>query len=126
MTRPRMNAAMSSRGWPSMFWTAFERSMNPMALLDASRIVVALNDSMIEMLGHGREHAIGRRGDVFIAPKDWKHVDTDWNEVLRTGRGTHVRDFVAADGGLVRVHAAARSTVVEGRQVVLVVAVQAD
>jgi DNA-binding NarL/FixJ family response regulator len=81
---------------------------------------------MSETFGYSPDYAIGRRGDVFIAPKDWKHVDTDWNEILRTGRGTHVRDFLAADGGLVRVHAAARSTVVEGRQLVLFVAVRAD
>lgn len=121
-----MNAATSTTGWPALFWTAFERSMNPMALLDANRVVVALNDSMSEVLGYTSENVIGRRGDVFIAPKDWKHVDTDWNEVLRSGRGTHVRDLLAADGGLVRVHAAARSTVVDGRQLVLFVAVRAD
>jgi PAS domain S-box-containing protein len=119
-----MRPLASTSGWPILFWTAFERSMNPMALLDANRIVVAVNDAMSKMLGYAPEQTIGRRGDVFIAPKDWKHVDTDWNEVLRTGRGTHVRDFVTADGGLVRVHAAARSTVVDGRHVVLFVAVR--
>jgi PAS domain S-box-containing protein len=113
-------------GWPALFWTAFERSKNPMALLNANRVIIALNEAMTEMLGYGRDDVVGRRGDVFIAPNDWKHVATDWNEVLRAGRGMHVRDFVAADGGLVRVQGAARSTTLERRAVVLFVVVRAD
>jgi PAS domain S-box-containing protein len=60
----------SPMGWASLFWAAFERSRNPMALLDSERVVLAINPALADMSGYSPEQVIGRRGDVFLAPEE--------------------------------------------------------
>jgi len=108
-------------GWGSLFWAAFMRSKNPMALLDRERVLVALNQALTEAYGFDEHDALGRRGDIFLTPGDWKRADADWRDVLARRRNLHVREIVRADGKHVRVQAATHPTEVGGRLLVLFV-----
>jgi PAS domain S-box-containing protein len=113
----------SPMGWASLFWAAFERSRNPMALLDSERVVLAINPALADMSGYSPEQVIGRRGDVFLAPEEWKRVDADWKFVMRSGSAVQMREVVRADGQHVRVQGVAQREEVTGRQLVLFVVI---
>jgi hypothetical protein len=58
-----MTARVSANGWETLFWSAFDRSANPMALLQSDRVLVAVNHSFVEDLGYQPEETIGTRSD---------------------------------------------------------------
>jgi PAS domain S-box-containing protein len=96
-----------------------------MAVLDADRVLLAVNASMTDTLGYAADQMIGRRADVFLSPDDWSRADAEWSHVLRGDRTIHVREVVRADGRRVRVQGAAIRDVVSGRLLVLFVAIDA-
>ena len=111
----------SAGGWASFFWSAFERSSNPMVLLDAERFLLAVNPAMTRTFGYTADELVGRRADVFLSPDDWTRADADWRHVIRGSRFMNVREVVRADGRHVRVQGAAITEVVTGRRMVLFV-----
>ena len=108
-------------GWASLFWRAFDRSANPMALLRSDRVLVAINPALVDDLGYPPDQVIGRRSDLFVAPH-WKaRLDRDWALLLRTGGLTAKRELIRADGRRVDVQFAAHSEQITGRQLILYV-----
>jgi len=108
-------------GWGSLFWHAFDRSANPMALLRSDRVLVAVNPALVEDLGYPASDVIGRRSDLFVAPHWKSRLERDWARLLRTGRLTAKRELIRADGRRVDVQFAAHSEQITGRQLILYV-----
>jgi PAS domain S-box-containing protein len=117
----RVSATQDATGWASLFRTAFERSANPMALLRPNRVFVAVNQAFVDTFGYTPEQVVDRRADFLVEPRMLGQVETDWETLRRTGQITGNREFVAADGGHVRVHFAAQRADVIGEELVLYV-----
>jgi PAS domain S-box-containing protein len=108
-------------GWASFFWTAFERSANPMALLQADRVLVAVNDAFVTTFRYRRDALVDRRADMLVVPEEWRRLEMEWSALLRNGRTMGERELVRADGRHVGVQYAAQREVVTGRQLILYV-----
>ena len=111
----------SDGGWAALFWHAFDRSANPMALLRADRVLVAVNPALVKDLGYPQNEVVGRRSDLFVAPEWAARLDRDWARLLHAGRLTAERGLVCADGRHVTVQFAAHSVLIGDRQLILYV-----
>jgi PAS domain S-box-containing protein len=116
-----MSERSSPDGWASLFWSAFDRSTNPMALLRSDRVLVAINDAFVEHFGYRPDQAVGRRSDLFVAPQWRRRLKTDWAWLQRTGRLAGEREIVRADGRHVRVQFAAHSEQITDQRLILYV-----
>ncbi len=116
-----MTARATSAGWGSLFWNAFDHSANPMALLHADRVLIAINQALVNDLGYQPQEAIGQRSDLFVAPQWRRRLQRDWARLQRTGQLTGERDLVRADGRHVHVQFAAHSERITDRLLVLYV-----
>lgn len=97
-----------------------------MALLDADRVIVAINDAYAKTFGYSPDNALGKYAESFIPSATWNQLAADWNRLLRNGAATGTREIVRADKRLVKVQDAARHEVVTGRNLVLYVVLEAE
>jgi PAS domain S-box-containing protein len=111
----------SADGWASLFWSAFDRSANPMALLQSDRVLVEINNAFVEDFGYQRSEAVGHRADLLLSTRRKGQFDLDWARLERKSRLSGERELVRADGRRVRVQFAAHSEEVTGRQLILYV-----
>jgi PAS domain S-box-containing protein len=108
------------KGWPGLFFTAFQRSDNAMALVDDSRRQVDVNRAFVRLLGYRRDALIGRRIYEFVRGGPLLS-EQEWNDaVARDSTGKVV--LRRADGSLVSAQYAAHPETVTGRLLVLFVA----
>ena len=124
-SKPRLAGVIIEResavGWAALFWHAFDRSANPMALLRPDRVLVAVNPALVKELGYPPNEVVGRRSDLFVAPEWAARLERDWARLLRAGSLTAERGLVCADGRHVTVQFAAHTVLIDGRQLVLYV-----
>jgi PAS domain S-box-containing protein len=97
-----------------------------MALLDADRVIVAINDAYAKTFGYSRDNAVGKYAESFIPSATWNQLAADWNRLLRNGAATGTREIVRADKRLVKVQDAARHEVVTGRNLILYVVLETE
>src|SRR5947207_6399240 len=116
-----MSPTDSQAGWEDFFWTAFERSRLPMALLDEERRYVEANPAHLELYGYRPEDLVGRQVDEFLPEHELPTVEDEWRDFLRTGDYTGERTYTSADGSVVRIQYAASAAVVTGRRLALYV-----
>lgn len=114
----------SASGWSALFWTAFERSANPMALLGSDRVNVKINDAFAAALGYRSDQLVGRPADLFVPPKARKQMEADWAVVLRDGHTSGQIMIGHADGRCVEAQFAAHREVITGEQLVLFVVLE--
>jgi PAS domain S-box-containing protein len=108
-------------GWPALFWTAFKRSRNGMALLDEDRRYVEVNPAFVELLGTRRPRLVGHRaaervvGGPLMTPGEWRVAlgRREFSGVARLERD---------DGAAVAVQFAGHPEILTGRRYVLAVA----
>ena len=110
-------------GLEPLFWLIFERSTNPIALLDQERRFVDLNDSAVALLGVGREELIGRSIAENITVSQRAAAEEAWREFLKTGDYTGTRALLTADGSHIDVEFAARLGFVDGRHLAVYVTI---
>lgn len=121
-----MSQTDSHAGWEGFFWTAFERSSLPMALLDEQRRYVEINPAHAQVFGYRREELVGRRVDDFLPENELPTVEDEWREFLETGDYSGERTYRSSDGTVVRIQYAASSAVVTGRQLALYVSLNVE
>jgi len=109
-------------GWERLFWLVFDRTSNPVALLDESRLIVELNPAAAELLGGSREELIGTSIRDKLGPSERERADAEWHDFLRTGEYSGTRDLVRADGSEVKVDFAARMADIGGQRKAIFVA----
>ena len=107
-------------GWAGLFWEAFKRSRNAMALLDDRRHHVEVNGAYIQLGGYRRDELIRLPVYDFIADGPVMSA-LEWRATLEQPQFTGVVDVVRADGTRVTVEFAGHPEVLTGRQLVLVV-----
>ncbi|MFL5884398.1 MAG: LuxR C-terminal-related transcriptional regulator [Thermoleophilaceae bacterium] len=116
-----MTAPDSARGWEGLFWTVFERSRNPMALVDEERRYVQVNPAHTEMFGRPSDEVVGTRLEDHAPPGDREQFLSDYEEFQRGGEFSGERSYVRPDGSVVRIRYAACSETVIGRELALLV-----
>lgn len=112
--------AVDRSGWAGLFWQAFRRSRNAMALLDDERRYVDVNGPYLQLFGRSRAALVGRPA--------WESVvngpvlsQAEWEAALRRPQFTGSADLRRVDGAVVPVEVAAHTEVVTGRRLVLIV-----
>lgn len=118
-----MGDARGGSGWERLFRLVFERTANPVALLDEERRIIDVNAAAVGLLGGTRAEWLGTSLRDRLRPEDQERADEEWRDFLRTGEYDGVRDLVKADGEQVRVEFAARLADVSGRRVAIFVAI---
>jgi PAS domain S-box-containing protein len=109
-------------GWPALFWDAFQRSRNEMALLDERRLIVAVNGAYLRLLGYRREQIVGH--PIWELIKDGPLLSPEqWEQRLAEGDFAGTVELLREDGSSVAVQFAAHAELVTGERLVLIVAV---
>ena len=113
-------------GWERLFWLVFERTSNPIALLDEQRRVVEVNDAGLSLLGRHRGDVVGLSIVESIRPDERTAAAREWQAFLRDGEYSGKRALVRADGSEVQVELAARLEVLGGHRLAIYVAMVDD
>ena len=112
-------------GWESLFWSAFKRSKNGMALTDDRRRHVEVNGAYLRLLGYRRPELIGHPlYELSIGGP--VASEREWQDALRRDQFTGVADLRRRDGGRVTVEFAGHPTLMNGRRLVLIVLMSAN
>lgn len=108
------------------FWSVFERSHIPMALVDRDCRYAAVNDAALELYQYPREQIIGRRAGSGMPEEDPAATEAAWQELLRSGELYGEQLVRGSAGRPLRVSYAAHGTNVEGRWMALFVVLSAQ
>jgi PAS domain S-box-containing protein len=115
----------SGEGWERAFWLVFDRSSNPIALVDDQQRFVDANDATVAILGRTRGEILGVSVLDVTKPSERPRATRDWHALPRSGDLSTTGTIVRPDGSEVEVEFAARTTSVAGRRLaILVVATQ--
>jgi DNA-binding CsgD family transcriptional regulator len=107
------------------FWSLFEQSHIPMALVDRNRCYVAINDAEVELFKYPRDEVIGAlAGRTAVAEP--AATEAEWARLLRTNELYGERIVERANGTLIRVSYAAHGTSVAGQWMALFVTLSAQ
>jgi PAS domain S-box-containing protein len=121
-----MAAPGEAVGWERLFRLVFERTSNPIILLDDERGIVDVNDAAVALFGGTREDLVGASIVDSIRPAERERAAREWQAFLRSGEYTGTRMLLRADGSEVQIEFAARITLVGGRRLALYVAAGGD
>jgi PAS domain S-box-containing protein len=124
MQRPSEEGA--GAGWERLFWLAFDRTANPIALLDDERRFVAVNDAALALVERDRDDLLGTSMAENIRRSERPRAARDWESFLESGEYAGSRALVRADGSEVQIDFAARLAEVGGRRLAIYVAMAAD
>jgi PAS domain S-box-containing protein len=116
---------LGAEAWESLFWSLFERSTNPVALVDEQRVVIEANGAMGELLGVPHDELVGTKSDVFLAG-DEAGFAAEWRELWEVGGLNGERAVIAAGGSRVRVQYALRKVDLGGRDVAIAVVIAVE
>jgi PAS domain S-box-containing protein len=120
---PHMSPRPAGLGQGS-FWSLFENSHVPMALVDRDRRIVAANDAAIDLYQYPRDEVIGSEAGQETVPPEPEHAG--WEELLETNELYAERVVKAGSGALMRVSFAAHGTSVSGQWLALFVTLSAQ
>lgn len=109
----------SDSDWEKAFWLIFERSANPIGLLDERRRYVDVNPAAARLFGLDRSEIIGTSALDYIPPAERPRWERDWEAVLRNEQEFGTGPVIRADGSEGEVEVAARPLEIGGRQLVL-------
>jgi PAS domain S-box-containing protein len=113
-------ALSGGEGWEALFWLLFERTSNPVVLVDLDRQILAANGPAATLLGAARASP-GRPAADIIAPDERDRSAAEWEDLLRSHEYTGTRTLLRGDGSKVPVEFAARLAEIENRRVAVYV-----
>jgi DNA-binding CsgD family transcriptional regulator len=116
---------MQETGWEPLFWLVFERTSNPIVLLDEQQQIIHINDAALSLLGEDGG-VIGTSMADRINPAERPLAATEWQAFLRSGEGSGTRALVRSNGSEVDVDFAARLAMIGGRRLAIYVALAGD
>ncbi len=117
-----MQAPNDGAEWERLFWLVFERTSNPILLLDEQRRVVDVNDPGLSLLGvRDKSELIGKSIEESIRPEEREQAARDWEAFLQSGDYMGKRVLLRADGTEVQVDFAARLGEIGGRRLAMYV-----
>jgi PAS domain S-box-containing protein len=106
------------------FWTIFDRSRIPMAILDRDRRYVRVNDALVDFWEYPREELIGRSADTMVVAER-EMIDARWEQLVQTNQLYGERVVEHAGGSRLCTTYAAHVIEEDGRWQVLVVTLSA-
>jgi PAS domain S-box-containing protein len=121
-----MHARRVDGGWERLFWLVFERTSNPIALLDEERNVVEVNEAALGFFRRTRKELVGRPITDFLRADERPLARHAWQRFLESGEYSGTRDMLLPDGSDVQIEFAARLATVGGRLVAIYVALETD
>jgi PAS domain S-box-containing protein len=104
----------------AQFWSVFEQTHIPMALVDGERRYVKVNDACVQMYQYPRDEILGRRTG-WSAQGGTAKADAQWAELIRTNELYGEQVVTHANGEELHVSYAAHATTVDGRWLALIV-----
>src|SRR5271166_5335811 len=105
--------------WETLFWDVFERSLNPIVLVDDSRRLLAANSAAVELLGYRPRDVVGTSiGDLITRPPRAQR-DKDWRRMVQTGEQSGTYTFRRHDGSQIEIDFATRLVRVGQRSLVV-------
>ena len=120
-----LSAMTDLRGTPdgsACFWLVFDRTSNPVVLLDEQRCIVDVNRAALELWGVTRRELVGTSMVDSIRPSERELAEAEWKAFLESGEYSGARDLVRPDGSEVHVAFAASLGVVGGQRLAIYVA----
>ena len=111
-------------GWERLFWGVVERSRNPIAVFDKRGSRLAVNAAACEFFGVSRDEFDQSHLGHLLTPAERSTLGDEWRELWAKRDLSGVRVFTRADGSHVRLQYAARTAVVDGRRVAVVVIIR--
>ena len=111
-------------GWERLFWGVVERSGNPIAVFDKRGSHLAVNAATCEFFGVSRDEFNQAQLGRLLTPAEYSTLEDEWRELWAKRDLSGVRVFTRADGAHVRLQYAARTAVVDGRRVAVVVIIR--
>jgi PAS domain S-box-containing protein len=112
----------SGSDWERLFWLVFERSANPIWLVDEKRQIVAVNKSGAALLGRPADVLVGTSVDDYIEPEERASAHGDWERFLRSADSySGTRTLLLHDGATLTVDFAARLGTIDGRRLAVYV-----
>lgn len=117
-----MHAPNEGAEWERLFWLVFERTSNPIVLLDDQRRIVDVNDAALALFGVAeKRELIAKSIEESIRPEERERAARDWEASLQSGEYTGTRVLLRADGTEVQVDFAARLADIGGRRLAIYV-----
>jgi PAS domain S-box-containing protein len=107
------------------FWSIFEHSRIPMALLDRNRRYVSVNDAVVELYQYPRDQVLGRLAGRTSLDDEPATSDALWEQLVRGDELYGERVVTHANGTHMDVSYAAHATTVGDRWLALVVTLSA-
>jgi PAS domain S-box-containing protein len=120
--RRRLLDPEPQRGWETLFWDVFERTLNPIILVDELRGLLEANSAAVELLGYCPPDLVGRSIDELITSPSRAQRDKDWQRMVDTGEQSGTYTFRRRDGSRVEIDFASRVVRVGQRSLVVAVA----
>src|ERR1700691_5367980 len=114
-----MHAPSAGAGWERLFWLVFERTSNPIALLDDGRRIVEVNAAALSLFGSERQDLIGTSMADRVRPEQRSVSASEWEAFLGSGEYSGTRTLVRVDGAEVRIDFAARMAVIGGKRLAI-------
>lgn len=108
-------------GWEHLFWLVFDRTSNPIFVLDDQRRITGVNHAALSLLGRSRKDLEGTSMLETMRPVDRAEALRNWRAFRRSGEYFGRRALVRADGAEVQVDFAARLAHIRGQQVAVYV-----
>jgi PAS domain S-box-containing protein len=107
------------------FWSIFEQSRIPMALVDCNRRYVSVNDAVIELYQYSREEVVGHRAGRTAIGEEPATADARWEQLVRSDELYGEGVVAHANGTHMDVSYAAHATTVGDRWLALIVTLSA-
>ena len=111
-------------GWERLFWGVVEHSKNPIAVFDKRGSHLAVNAATCEFFGVSRDEFDQSQLGYLLTPAEHSTLEDEWRQLWAKRDLSGVRVFTRADSSHVRLQYAARTAVVEGRRVAVVVVIR--
>jgi PAS domain S-box-containing protein len=122
-----MGASNEGAEWMRLFWLVFERTLNPIVLLDGQRRIEDLNGAALSLLGvENKDDLLGKLIDERIRPEEREQAVRDWESSVHSGEYTGKRVLLRVDGTEVPVDFAARLADIGARRLTIYVVAAHD
>ena len=113
-------------GWERLFWGVVQRSRHPIAVFDSRGFHLAVNAATCEFFGVSRDEFGQSRLGRLLTPAERSTLEDEWRQLWAKGDLSGVRIFTRADSSNVRLEYAARTAVVDGQRVAVVVIIRQE
>jgi PAS domain S-box-containing protein len=117
---PRLDVA--TPGWEQLFRLVFDRTSNPIFVLDDQRRITGVNHAALSLLGRSRNDLLGTSMLETMRPADRSEALRNWQAFRVSGEYFGRRVLVRANGSEVQIDFAARLAHIRGQRVAVYVA----